>query len=1221
MSETVNIARLDSSEDLIPDRALREREDDAFNHEVIAANLAAHVATAETRLNIALYGPWGSGKSSAFELLRRHLEVEGRSVKLVHYDASRYGGESLRRNFISHAANELGFGDRKKHRSFHGGLYEGRASSAVELPEALSDWRKVGAPVFTLAATLVGILMLVAVVGLGVSYLTDKSPLNQVSAFLVGLAVPAGVAALIVATAKAVLDGASITREQSQPSADEEFRRRFGQLVDAAREKHEIDRIVFFIDELDRCSPPDVVETLKSIRTFLDHDNCVFVVAADREVLEEALTTHLQPTPLNEDHPYYSSASSYLDKVFHHQLFLPPLRTMKLTHFARELVSERGGLWREFRDAVGQRSLDRVIYALVPSHVVSPRRVKVLLNNFASNVRVIESRGIDWKGRAPEIAKLSVLQTEFPALAADLPHEPRLPEMLLEPPSEPPERLRRLLERHGVVYDAARGESKPAAADAASSEPPATDPLLPTGRDVDPAARQQVISVQHRDLRRYLKRTSGVGIPSPGRDLLYLESVGELHGLEDIALSEAIEGDATEAPDALIEKLTERDYDEKIVAVRILCDISEGEFGEERANVITALLGIVEQLGSEIDEVASRVVESLRSFQAEQNLDEHHLVGALQLTLALDTPEARGLRQEVIGDARLFADPDRSRRAALMLDRMDDDLATIVSAQVAERLATDPSTLLDPLRELPTDTAVDLMERAAIDNAVKERHNELAETDLPAAENFVEDLYQAVEARSDGQAELLDALQWLLLHNRIAYSSARRHAEAAMAEMLAGDVRDSHAFMGLRMGGVSDWDFWTPYLGDQPRGEVLTWLAAVISHVGTDLLKHADSPAARRTARALAPHAADLEDELRAEITNALEAALSQRTWWAVESEAAAQKDVYDVALDLAGVPGTQLRREVDAALRRDVLRVMERPAPPQPGPNPVATVTAQRGLRVLGAMLPEDDRLELIGNSRALLSTGDSALDGEVVRTVLALAASVPGPIDVAILGETDTLVAALPTGAAGAAAAGDWLALDPPPGTVAALAKHLWRRPSSDLAQRLDAWAERQDDAARTATLSHLLDVALVHLEWVRRIAAYDIDDLFVVEAASQRVQAASRARDRERLIDFVLAVSPSSSRAHGTVAQLMLWLLKRDTKVDFDLALRTAPALGTDHRHGEKLRSAFERAADKNGFRIPPKALTHLHAAKVRPKQKTVADSALGLFRSFWGGGTRR
>ena len=96
-------------------------------------------------------------------------------------------------------------------------------------------------------------------------------------------------------------------------------------------------------------------------------------------------------------------------------------RDCTLTRFARDLVKDKGGLWKDLREAEPRQALlNTIVYALVPAHVRSPRRVKIILNNFATNARIVQGRGIDWLPRAAEIAKLTVLQTEFPEVAAAL---------------------------------------------------------------------------------------------------------------------------------------------------------------------------------------------------------------------------------------------------------------------------------------------------------------------------------------------------------------------------------------------------------------------------------------------------------------------------------------------------------------------------------------------------------------------------------------------------------------------------------------------------------------------------------------------------------------------------------------------------------------------------------------------------------------------------------
>src|SRR4051794_31838254 len=92
--------------DLIPDHALKEREPDQFKHTEIAERVAELVTMADPPLNVALFGPWGSGKSSFGALLERSLSAKTRlKTAFVVYDAWKYSGEALQRTFIAEAAD------------------------------------------------------------------------------------------------------------------------------------------------------------------------------------------------------------------------------------------------------------------------------------------------------------------------------------------------------------------------------------------------------------------------------------------------------------------------------------------------------------------------------------------------------------------------------------------------------------------------------------------------------------------------------------------------------------------------------------------------------------------------------------------------------------------------------------------------------------------------------------------------------------------------------------------------------------------------------------------------------------------------------------------------------------------------------------------------------------------------------------------------------------
>jgi len=113
------------AEDLIPDQALTDPHLDQLRHLEIANPLGDLLALVPTSTNVGLFGPYGSGKSSILALIRQRLHSTQPGITCVKYDAWKYGGAALQRNFISHLATELGCpADDPKNREFHRGLYQ-----------------------------------------------------------------------------------------------------------------------------------------------------------------------------------------------------------------------------------------------------------------------------------------------------------------------------------------------------------------------------------------------------------------------------------------------------------------------------------------------------------------------------------------------------------------------------------------------------------------------------------------------------------------------------------------------------------------------------------------------------------------------------------------------------------------------------------------------------------------------------------------------------------------------------------------------------------------------------------------------------------------------------------------------------------------------------------------------------------------------------------------
>lgn len=1188
-----------TAEDLIPDRALAKKDSDEFRYVPIAERLSELVRAGEAPLNVALFGPWGSGKSSVYELLRRQLDPHAQDVALVRYDAWKYGGKSLQRNFISHAATALDYPEGiDKNAEFHRGLYERRRTAEL-------DFRDLKKTNFTPLLLFVGLFVALVVafallVGLA-SLATDEDFLGEIARTLPGFLVSTGVVAALVAGAKLVLDGANVDVEQSQPSAEEEFAKTFDKLLTRARKEQGYKRFVFFVDELDRCSPDDVVATLTAIKTFLGHENCIFVVAADRTVLETALEALPQTSPYDKENPYYSSASSFFDKVFQHQVPLPPLRGRRLTRFARDLVVERGGLWKQLRGVEPRgRLLDRVIYVLIPSHVRSPRRVKVLLNSFATNVRIAESRGVDWRERGPEIAKLTVLQTEFPLLAADLQHAPRLPSLLLNAsPTTVSDRVKKLLDRHGGPHKSSSVNTE------SLGDASATDP--PLDGDVPAVVEARLIETQHQQLRRYLERTAD--IPDPGRDLLYLEAAGAAFGLEDAALGELLEAEAPESPKRVVDEARQRSHDQQLLVMRVLADMCDQEFGDERKNVMTALMGVIEVASGEMSEAGDVVVAALRGFQEEQDLAVDHLPGAFQVALAVEDDSDHPLTTALFEREELLITAERVQDVASSLDSVPPVHRPAVYARVAEEFTETPAVLTEALPHLSDDGALEVLRAAPVRDVLN------LGLDSSNAVEVADSLYDA----AGHSPQLLAMVQRQALSYPGAYPSVRAHAGSVL-ERLPQDVVDEHVLIGLDWAPASDWPYWTERLSDGSahRENHVRWAAeAAASIIKKVASENASEEAVAAALPALLPFLDGLVDEKRTEIVTAVQGVLEEHDWWTDGESRETQNKRHVAVRSLLDAPDVPLAAAAAKALADDIRRAKTATIVVSGVWRSAATSPeGLRGARIMGEALPSATAAEIYNEWKDLPPADEVAGAYRLTHTLVALAASaLRGDVSVNLTGlDAERLIAATTQfGQAGPSVFHYWLRLEP---NSADLAQAL----TPSLAERrqarddLKSYVGHLDDERRTELVGAMLDTHAVPV-WVQLVSEHGVDDESLTDRIAAAAEAATSVDEREKQVRLLVALRPGTMRSQRRVADLIVHLLDTGKKGDFNVSLRAAEALGDQHRSADRLKRAFTASVEKNKFEIPPKATQALARAEVRLPKKTFTKEAWDVFKGFW------
>lgn len=183
-------------------------------------------------LTLGIFGSWGSGKTSLMRMLKRRVDGAEDGVKTLWFNAWRYEGREEAQSALIHAIlNKVG-----------------------EDKGLLGDARDV------------------------LARLTKGASILKLAKFISKTAI----------TLTPDLNGfVDCFQEESKQIAEtmEQFDRDFAEFLNRMNVEH----IVVFIDDLDRCSSQKVIETFETIKLFLNTPSCTFIIGADAAKIEESV--------------------------------------------------------------------------------------------------------------------------------------------------------------------------------------------------------------------------------------------------------------------------------------------------------------------------------------------------------------------------------------------------------------------------------------------------------------------------------------------------------------------------------------------------------------------------------------------------------------------------------------------------------------------------------------------------------------------------------------------------------------------------------------------------------------------------------------------------------------------------------------------------------------------------------------------------------------------
>lgn len=320
----------------------------ALRFDEYARAFAGIIRQSGPRFAVGIFGDWGSGKTTLMRAIQRSLE-DDQTVVTLWFNAWRYEREphlivplldTLREELVAWA----------------------------ERPGQDRDLRDRAVQAAATVARAAGAIL----AGLSITALAPGVPGGQELVFDVD---------------RARADWRQREEEAAQQSRSlyhasfRALQHSLAQFVERGRQ-----RIVVFVDDLDRCLPENALEVLESMKLFFDLEGFVFVVGLDREVVQRAIEVKYRPPHAAADTPDSPvKGSEYIKKIFQVPFALPPISRRQVDSFLASL--DHAGLPERQREDLWQRVRPHLEYVITETGV-NPREVKRYINAYTLQRKV-----------------------------------------------------------------------------------------------------------------------------------------------------------------------------------------------------------------------------------------------------------------------------------------------------------------------------------------------------------------------------------------------------------------------------------------------------------------------------------------------------------------------------------------------------------------------------------------------------------------------------------------------------------------------------------------------------------------------------------------------------------------------------------------------------------------------------------------------------------------
>ena len=384
-----------------------ETTKDFLNYEVHCNLIKEYVTNPNLLpLTIGVFGDWGSGKSSIMRMLEEKLK-DDKKVLTIYFNSWLFESyEDAKISLLENILLELSKNEQLK---------ETAKKKILELLSRVDYMKLATDGVKKYAKNVIDII---ATGGIGTAIENSVDFLEKKLENISSSNLPT------------LNDYIKKEQDNKSKSNIKTFRKDFEELIKLTQ----YDSVVIFVDDLDRCMPERVIETLEAIKLFLSVDNTAFIIGADERIIKHSISMHLKLHTFKNDSSHLFDSeqivTDYIEKLIQIPYRIPKLSLSEIetynnllfckTELNDENFTQTYEKYLKFRDddfysaytyghikeIIGLNDNPKLTHLLHLSHNISQMITTVLKGNPRQTKRFLNTFML--RSKLAEVAKLEI---------------------------------------------------------------------------------------------------------------------------------------------------------------------------------------------------------------------------------------------------------------------------------------------------------------------------------------------------------------------------------------------------------------------------------------------------------------------------------------------------------------------------------------------------------------------------------------------------------------------------------------------------------------------------------------------------------------------------------------------------------------------------------------------------------------------------------------------